>query len=72
MSAKHIRTTADLVRFRASVRIDCRDCAAARTMSGPDVVAICGVSDFDSMEARLRCSRCGARSARVTVLPPIT
>jgi rubredoxin len=72
MSAKHIRTTADLIRFQASVRIDCRDCAAARTMTGPEVVSVCGVRDFDSLEARLRCSRCGARSARLTVLPPIT
>ena len=72
MSAKHIRNTADLVRFRASLRIDCCDCAAARTMSGPEVVTVCGVADFDTMEARLRCTRCGARSARVTVLPPLT
>jgi len=72
MSAKHIRTTADLVRFRASVRVDCGHCAAARTMTGPDVVSSCGVSDFEAMEQRLRCARCGARQARVTVLPPIT
>jgi len=72
MSAKHIRTTADLVRFRASVRIDCSGCAAARTLTGPEVVTRCGVTDFDTMELRLRCVRCGARQARVTVLPPIT
>lgn len=32
MSTKHIRTAADLVRFGASLKIDCVNCGASRTM----------------------------------------
>lgn len=71
MSAKHIRTTADLVRFRASIRIDCPNCAAARTLDGPATVSALGVCGFEEAEARLKCGRCGGKGARVTVLPPL-
>ncbi|URD62173.1 hypothetical protein M8312_06625 [Sphingomonas sp. KRR8] len=71
MSAKHIRTTADLVRFNAAIRIDCPHCAAARTLNGAQVVQLLGVCGFEAAEARLRCGRCGGKGARVTVLPPV-
>jgi hypothetical protein len=71
MSAKHIRTTADLVRFRASIRIDCPHCAAARTLSGPETVRLLGTCGFEEAEARLKCGRCGGKDARVSVLPPL-
>jgi len=71
MSAKHIRTTADLVRFGAAIRIDCPHCAAARTMTGPEVCRALGTCGFEAAEARLRCGRCGEKGARVTVLPPL-
>jgi hypothetical protein len=71
MSAKHIRTTADLVRFGAALRIDCRFCSAARTMSGTEVCRALGTCGFDAAEARLRCGRCGGKGAKVTVLPPV-
>jgi hypothetical protein len=35
MSTKHIDTAADLVRFGASVKIDCGSCGASRTLDGP-------------------------------------
>ena len=64
MSTKHIRTTADLVRFRASVTITCASCGAARTMSGPKLVKACGTEPLPALPARLRC---GGRDARVAV-----
>lgn len=71
MSAKHIRTTADLVRFKASIRIDCPHCAAARTLTGAETVSALGVCGFEEAEGRLRCGRCGEKGARITVLPPL-
>jgi hypothetical protein len=71
MSAKHIRNTGDLVRFGASIRIDCPHCAAARTLDGTATVQALGVVGWEEAEARLKCGRCGARAARITVLPPV-
>lgn len=71
MSAKHIRVLGDLVRFKASVRLDCLNCASARTMTGPEAVTAFGSCSLEAAEGRLRCSRCGSRSGRLTVLPPV-
>jgi hypothetical protein len=71
MSTKHIRTAADLVRFGASLRIDCPHCGAARTMAGGDVVKAAGAEGLAGLRARLRCARCGAKGANVAVLPPL-
>ena len=72
MSAKHIRNTGDLMRFRAGIRIDCPHCGAARTLDGVETVRALGVCGWEEAEARLRCTRCGGKGARITVLPPIT
>jgi hypothetical protein len=71
MSTKHIRTAADLVRFGASLRIDCSHCGAARTMAGGEVVKAGGAEGLAGLRARLRCARCGAKGANVAVLPPV-
>lgn len=71
MSTKHIRTTADLVRFGASVRIECGECGSARTLSGAEMVRACGAGDLAEARARLKCGRCGRKAARVVVLPPV-
>ena len=47
MSTKHIRTAADLVRFGASVRIECGNCGSARTLSGVESMNLCGVGGAD-------------------------
>lgn len=70
MSTKHIDTAADLVRFGASVKIDCRECGSARTLTGPDLVKRCGAGPLASARAKLRGGRCGAKKARLTILPP--
>ena len=38
MSTKHIDTAAELVRFGASVKIDCAKSRAANTLTGPEAV----------------------------------
>jgi hypothetical protein len=71
MSTKHVRTGADVVRFGASVRIDCRDCGATRTLSGAEFAKDCGTGSLGITAKRLKCSRCGAKYAQLMVLPPV-
>ena len=71
MSTKHMATAADLVRFGASVRIDCGKCGATRTFSDAQMVKACGAGDLPASERRLKCSRCGGKEAWLTVLPPL-
>src|SRR5687768_16521243 len=42
MSTKHIDTAAELVRFGASVKVECGSCGASRTLGGPAMVKACG------------------------------
>lgn len=71
VSTKHVRTTGDLVRFRAAVKIDCGHCGASRTLDGQGAVRLGGSCDLPVFEARLRCARCRAKAARLTILPPL-
>lgn len=70
MSTKHVRTTADLVRFGCGVRIDCFGCGASRTVDGVDLARAVGSVELAVLERRLKCSRCGAKDGRITKLPP--
>ena len=70
MSYKHVGTAADLVRFGCSLR-ECTRCAAANTLTGPEVVRRCGPGDIGAIRRRLKCQRCGAKGARLVVLPPV-
>jgi ribosomal protein L44E len=71
MSTKHIRTTADLVRFGAGLRIECASCGAARTVDGFEAGKLAGVQPIEVLRRRLRCSRCGTRDAQLAILPPV-
>jgi hypothetical protein len=71
MSTKHVRTTTDLCRFGASVRIECGVCGSARTMSGPEMARALGPCALSAAQARLKCARCGEKAARLAVLPPL-
>ena len=71
MSFKHIGTAADLVRFGASLRIECTACAAANTLSAAEVVQKCGPGKLEAIRRRLKCERCGKKAARLAVLPPV-
>jgi len=72
MSTKHIRTIADLVRFGAGLRIECAGCGAARTLSGYEAAKLGGgAAGIAALAVRLRCARCGAKEARLMILPPV-
>lgn len=71
MSFKHVGTAADLVRYGASLRIECTACGAARTLTGAKVVKRCGAGPLPAIRARLKCERCNMREAQLTVLPPV-
>lgn len=70
MSTKHVRTAADLVRFKTALKVECRRCGNTRTLSGVDVVKHCGTQDLQHIQDRLKCSICGGREAKLTVLSP--
>lgn len=70
MSTKHVRTGADVVRFGASVRIDCRECGATRTLAGAEFAKACGAGSLGITAKKLKCSHCGAKRAQLLVLPP--
>ena len=70
MSTKHVRTTADLVRFGAGLKIDCLSCGNSRTLDGFEAAKACGMIEFSKVQPRLKCSRCGARESKLTVLSP--
>ncbi len=70
MSTKHIDTVADLVRFGASVKIECAGCGfqdaqRARNSEGLRTMK------FEGDRPRLKCARCGAKEARLIILPPL-
>ena len=71
MSFKHIGTAADLVRFGASLRIECSACAAAATLSAAQGVERCGSGGLERIRRRLKCERGGKKAARLAVLPPV-
>lgn len=71
MSTKHIRTTADLVRFGAGLRIDCTGCGASRTVNGFEAGQLAGVRPLGELQLKLKCRRCGARRPTLAILPPV-
>lgn len=71
MSFKHVATAADLVRYGASLRVECTGCGAATTMSGGEVVKRCGNGSMGRIAKRLKCTRCGMKAAETVVLPPV-
>ena len=72
MSTKHVRTVADLVRFGAGLRVECRECGAARSFDGYELAqATSFTGSLVALRARMLCQRCGHRDAAFTVLPPI-
>jgi len=70
MSTKHIRSAADLARFKCALRIECSSCGNARTLNGFDVAKTYGTKTFAQIRQRMKCSRCGAKEAQLTVLSP--
>jgi hypothetical protein len=71
MSTKHIRTTGDLMRFDAALKVTCRSCGVARTFTAVEAVQTFGVVPLWHTEERLKCSRCGKKGAKVEALSPV-
>jgi hypothetical protein len=71
MSTKHIRTAADLVRFKCALKVTCDRCGNARTITGFDVARQFGTMDLGGLARRLKCSLCGAREATLATLSPL-
>jgi len=70
MSTKHVRSAADLARFKCALRIECGGCGNARTLTGFDVAKTYGTRSFAEIKRRMKCSRCGEKDAQLTVLSP--
>jgi hypothetical protein len=70
MSTKHVRTAADLARFNCGLKVECSGCGNSRTMDGFEAAAALGIGPLAAASARLKCSRCKLREARLTILPP--
>ena len=71
VSTKHIRTTGDLMRFGAGLKIECLGCGSAKTLGGNEAARLSGVRPLGDLQSKLRCNRCGQRDARLTILPPV-
>jgi hypothetical protein len=70
MSTKHVRSAADLARFKCALRIECANCGNSTTVNGFDVAKAYGTGTFSAIRARMKCSRCGLKDAKLTVLSP--
>lgn len=55
MSAKHVRTAADLARFGCGLKIECGACGASRTLDGFEVARMVGSGPLAGLKPRLRC-----------------
>lgn len=71
MAKKLVRSVADLVRFGCELKMECGDCGAGRSLDGYQLAAMVGPGTLSCIQTRLRCSRCGAKAARLTILPPV-
>jgi hypothetical protein len=52
MSTKHIRSAADLVRFKSALKVECGRCGNSRTMTGLDVVKQFGTAERSTILRR--------------------
>jgi len=71
MSTKHVRTTADLIRFGCALKVECTHCQSSRTLSANAAVKGLGLVELRGASRRFRCLRCGMKQARIVVLPPV-
>ena len=70
MSAKHVRSAADLARFRCGLKIKCGGCGNSRTMEGTEVAMAWGIRPLAVIQQRMKCTRRAAKEAQLTVLSP--
>ena len=65
MSTKHVRTTGDLVRFGLKLTIECGQCHSTNIVTGAELAQFGTRTNLASLQLRLRCSQCSARSAKL-------
>ncbi len=70
MSTKHVRSAADLARFKCGLKIECGGCGNSRTLDGNVDVDILAMPACAAIQQRMKYSRCGAKEAWLTVLSP--
>ncbi len=70
MSTKHIRTAADLVRFKASLKVECGRCGNSLTLSGFEVATVSAMGELTALRSRMKCSLCSAREAKLSIITP--
>jgi hypothetical protein len=71
MPTKHVRTTADLIRFDCALKVDCTHCGSSRTLCAKAAIKGLGLVDLRGASRRFRCIRWGMKQARLSVLPPV-
>jgi ribosomal protein L44E len=71
MSTKHVRSAADLVRFKCALRVECAECGYSRTLNGFEIAKTYGTKTLAQIQQRMKCSRCDAKEAILTVLFPL-
>lgn len=69
MSTKHVRTTADLVRFSLNLTIECGQCGSSNILTGIEAVQVGGAqTSLATLQRRLLCEHCGERAAKLRYL----
>lgn len=67
---QHLRSAADRARFKCALRIECGGCGNSKTLTGFEVATDYGTAPFAGIRSKMKCSRCGVKEARLTVLSP--
>lgn len=71
MSTKHVRTAADLIRFKCALRVECGRCGYSMTLEGYELARSARTNlELHGLASKLKCSRCGGKEATVSVLSP--
>jgi len=51
MSTKHVRSAADLARFKCGLKIECGGCGNSRTLDGIEVAKTYGIKPFAAISS---------------------
>jgi hypothetical protein len=70
MSTKLLRTGADVLRFGASIRIECRECESVVVFESNEFARLCGSASLGIFAKHRECDSCGAKRAQLLVIPP--
>jgi hypothetical protein len=71
MSTSLLRTGADILRFGASVRIECRDCGSVVEFGPTEFAERFGLGSLGIIAKHRQCNRCGTKRSQLLVLRDI-